>query len=65
MKESVTLETEQWNQLMNILTSVNMAWATTNPLIMSIGGQLQVKRAEGLVPNGPMVVMDQNGQPAN
>lgn len=61
-RQTVVLEAEQWNQLMGILTTVNLPWTTTNPLVMAIGGQLQVLRAEQL-PNGQLAVRD--GQPSN
>jgi hypothetical protein len=50
-KETVVLEAEQWTQLLNILTTVNLPWTTTNPLIMAIGGQLQTQR-QGMMQPG-------------
>jgi hypothetical protein len=58
-RETVTLESDQWTQLLNILTSISMAWTITNPLVMAIGGQVQAQRQQvlpqGVIPNGSLI----------
>jgi hypothetical protein len=42
--ETVTLESEKWTQLLDIIARTPMAWTITNPLIQEIGRQLQLQR---------------------
>lgn len=52
-KESVTLEQEQWGQLLSILTSAPVPWTLSNPLIQAMVPQLQAQReTQGVQPNG-------------
>ena len=43
-RETVVLETEQWTQLIGILTSAPVPWTISNPLIQGIAPQLQAQR---------------------
>lgn len=43
-QETVTLENDQWTQIIDILARTPAAWMTTNPLIQAIGRQLQTQR---------------------
>jgi hypothetical protein len=45
-RETVTLEQEQWTQLLGILTSIQMPWTVTNPLIQALGQQLAAQRGQ-------------------
>lgn len=44
---SIVMKTEQCIQLLNILQTIQMPWQVTNPIIMTIAGQLQVQQAMG------------------
>lgn len=46
----VRLDMEEWQRVLGILAQA--PWATANPLIMKIGGQLQQQGAQGGRPNG-------------
>lgn len=54
--QTVTLERNEWQQVMNILgTTKDHPWVVTNPLLMKIGGQLQLQdpQAQPLPSNFP------------
>lgn len=55
-KETVTLEQEQWTQVLNILTTAPTPWIVSNPLVNAIVPQLQQQRdaqqMQGVLPNG-------------
>ena len=56
----VELSDAEWQQLLNILgTTKEHAWVVTNPLLMKIGGQLQMKQAAGPPPGSKL---DSNGK---
>lgn len=61
MKASVVMELEQWQGLINILTSVPLPWQQTNPLIVVIGGQLKMQAPM----QGNSHIEDQLGQSTN
>ena len=44
MKQTVTLEDQEWQGLINVLANAtNSPWVVTNPLLMKIGQQLQAQ----------------------
>ena len=52
--QSVVLEKNQWQALLNILgtaTGPGISWTITNPLLMAIGAQLQKQEAGFEVPD--------------
>lgn len=51
-KETVTLEQEQWTQVINILTTAPTPWIVSNPLVQAMVPQLQAQRDATLQPQG-------------
>ena len=57
MDQTVTLAGIEWQQLLAILcngTGPGISWATTNPLVMKVGGQLQQQTAGAQRGLGPL-----------
>lgn len=49
MDQTVVLADIEWQQLLAILcngTGLGISWATTNPLVMKIGSQLQAQQGQ-------------------
>lgn len=63
--QTVVLEKNEWQVLMNILgTTKEHPWVVTNPLLMKIGGQLQLQepQAQPAMPtNFPQPVVPGDG----
>ena len=60
MEQTVTMEASEWQSVLAVMCNAQgpgITWATTNPLIMKLGAQLQAQTAEV----GPARLMQPNG----
>lgn len=61
----VDMTDQEWASLLNVLaTTKEHPWATTNPLLMKIGQQLQYAAQQGQtpLPGGRGIKLDANGK---